>query len=81
MLMSVFFLLCTFIGMVGTFWIRCNNRRGEIGIMKSMALRSLGFVAVSHRGMDAHHRGIPAGNTLAVERGMLWRLLPRGRHL
>jgi putative ABC transport system permease protein len=36
MLMSVFFLLCTFIGMVGTFWIRCNNRRGEIGIMKSM---------------------------------------------
>ena len=35
-LMSVFFLLCTFIGMVGTFWIRCNNRRGEIGIMKSM---------------------------------------------
>ena len=35
-LMSVFFLICTFIGMVGTFWIRCNNRRGEIGIMKSM---------------------------------------------
>lgn len=35
-LMSVFFLLCTFIGMVGTFWIRSNNRRNEIGIMKSM---------------------------------------------
>lgn len=35
-LMSAFFLLCTFIGMVGTFWIRSNNRRGDIGIMKSM---------------------------------------------
>jgi len=35
-LMSGFFLLCTFIGMVGTFWIRSNNRRGDIGMMKSM---------------------------------------------
>ncbi len=35
-LMSGFFLLCTFIGMVGTFWIRSNNRRSDIGMMKSM---------------------------------------------
>jgi putative ABC transport system permease protein len=35
-LMSVFFMLCTFIGILGTFWIRSNNRRGEIGVMKSM---------------------------------------------
>lgn len=29
-------LLCIFLGMVGTFWIRCNARRQEIGIMRSM---------------------------------------------
>lgn len=31
-----FALLCIFLGMVGTFWIRCNARRQEIGIMRSM---------------------------------------------
>lgn len=28
--------LCIFLGMLGTFWIRCNNRRSEIGVMRSM---------------------------------------------
>ena len=31
-----FTLLCIFLGMVGTFWIRCNARRQEIGLMRSM---------------------------------------------
>lgn len=31
-----FAMLCIFLGMVGTFWIRCNARRQEIGVMRSM---------------------------------------------
>lgn len=31
-----FAVLCIFLGMVGTFWIRSNARRGEIGVMRSM---------------------------------------------
>ena len=31
-----FTLLCIFLGMVGTFWIRCNARRQEIGLMRSI---------------------------------------------
>ena len=31
-----FALLCIFLGMVGTFWIRSNARREEIGVMRSM---------------------------------------------
>ncbi|MDE5759807.1 ABC transporter permease [Bacteroides sp.] len=31
-----FALLCIFLGMLGTFWIRCNARRQEIGVMRSM---------------------------------------------
>ena len=31
-----FTLLCIFLGTVGTFWIRCNARRQEIGLMRSM---------------------------------------------
>ena len=31
-----FTLLCIFLGMVGTFWIRCNARRQEIGLMRSV---------------------------------------------
>ena len=31
-----FTLLCIFLGMVGTFWIRTNTRRQEIGLMRSM---------------------------------------------
>ena len=31
-----FALLCIFLGMVGTFWIRANARREEVGIMRSL---------------------------------------------
>lgn len=31
-----FAVLCIFIGMIGTFWIRCNARREDIGIMRSI---------------------------------------------
>lgn len=31
-----FALLCIFLGMVGTFWIRSNARREEIGVMRSL---------------------------------------------
>jgi hypothetical protein len=34
--LTAFTLLCIFLGMVGTFWIRCNARRQEIGLMRSM---------------------------------------------
>ena len=34
--LAIFTLLCIFLGMVGTFWIRCNARRQEIGLMRSM---------------------------------------------
>ena len=34
--LAIFALLCIFLGMVGTFWIRCNARRQEIGLMRSM---------------------------------------------
>ena len=30
-----FTLLCIFLGMIGTFWVRCNARRQEVGLMKS----------------------------------------------
>jgi ABC-type antimicrobial peptide transport system permease subunit len=31
-----FAILCIFLGMLGTFWIRSNARRQEIGVMRSM---------------------------------------------
>lgn len=31
-----FALLCVFLGMVGTFWIRCNARRQDVGLMRAM---------------------------------------------
>ena len=31
-----FFLLCVFLGMGGTFWLRCNSRREEMGIYMTM---------------------------------------------
>lgn len=31
-ILALFFLLCVFLGMGGTFWLRCNARREEIGI-------------------------------------------------
>ena len=34
--LATFTLLCIFLGMVGTFWIRCNARRQEIGLMISI---------------------------------------------
>ena len=30
-----FTLLCILLGMIGTFWVRCNARRQEVGLMKS----------------------------------------------
>ena len=34
--LASFTLLCIFLGMVGTFWVRCNARRQEIGLMRSL---------------------------------------------
>lgn len=34
--MAFFVLLCVFLGMTGTFWIRCQTRRQEIGLMRSI---------------------------------------------
>ena len=34
--LAAFALLCIFLGTVGTFWIRCNARRQEIGLMRSL---------------------------------------------
>lgn len=33
---AIFGLMCVFLGMVGTFWVRANARRQEIGIMRSI---------------------------------------------
>ena len=33
---SFFAIFCAFLGIVSTFWIRTNDRRGEIGIMRSV---------------------------------------------
>ena len=38
-----FALLCVFLGMVGTFWIRCNARRQDIGLMRSMGATRKGI--------------------------------------
>lgn len=35
-ILTGFALLCIFLGMVGTFWIRSNARREEIGVMRAM---------------------------------------------
>ncbi len=34
--MAFFFLLCTFLGVSGTFWLRCNARREEIGMRMAL---------------------------------------------
>lgn len=39
--LSGFALLCVFLGMVGTFWIRCNARKQDIGLMRSMGATSV----------------------------------------
>lgn len=35
-ILALFFLLCVFLGMGGTFWLRCNTRREEIGLYMAM---------------------------------------------
>lgn len=35
-MLTLFAVLCIFLGMLGTFWIRCTDRRGEIGVRRSM---------------------------------------------
>ena len=39
-LFAAFGLLCVFLGMVGTFWVRAKTRRQEIGVMRSMGATS-----------------------------------------
>ncbi len=34
--LAIFFLLCTFLGVSGTFWLRCNARRDEIGVRMAL---------------------------------------------
>lgn len=41
--LASFVLLCIFLGMVGTFWIRCNARRQEIGLMRSLGATKKGI--------------------------------------
>lgn len=36
----LFAMLCIFLGLVGTFWIRCESRRQEIGLMRSLGASS-----------------------------------------
>lgn len=35
-ILASFFILCTFLGMGGTFWVQCNARRAEIGLYRAM---------------------------------------------
>jgi len=34
--LATFFLICTFLGIAGTFWLQSNSRRGEIGLRMAM---------------------------------------------
>jgi len=34
--LAVFALLCIFLGTLGTFWVRCDDRRQDIGVMRSL---------------------------------------------
>lgn len=34
--MAIFFLICTFLGIVGTFWLRSDARKGEIGLRMAL---------------------------------------------
>lgn len=34
--LTAFALLCIFLGTLGTFWVRCDERKQEIGVMRSM---------------------------------------------
>ena len=43
--LASFALLCIFLGMVGTFWIRCNARRQEIGLMRSLGATKKGITS------------------------------------
>jgi ABC-type lipoprotein release transport system permease subunit len=36
--------MCIFLGMVGTFWIRCNARRQEVGLMRSLGATKCNIV-------------------------------------
>ena len=40
-----FTLLCIFLGMVGTFWVRCNARRQEVGLMQSFGATKTNIVS------------------------------------
>lgn len=42
--LAIFTLMCIFLGMVGTFWIRCNARRQEVGLMRSMGASRISIV-------------------------------------
>lgn len=35
-ILALFFIICTFLGVGGTFWMQCNARRGEIGVYLAM---------------------------------------------
>ena len=43
--LAIFTLMCIFLGMVGTFWIRCNARRQEVGLMRSLGATQRNIVA------------------------------------
>ena len=53
-----FALLCIFLGMVGTFWIRSNARRGEIGVMRSMGLTVAFVLVIPFLLYHAHANGL-----------------------
>lgn len=54
-----FALLCVFLGMVGTFWIRCNARRQDIGAdAKYGSYPERNLQSVPHGGMAAGDGGI-----------------------
>lgn len=41
---AVFGLICVFLGMLGTFWVRANARRREIGLMRSIGASKLRII-------------------------------------
>ena len=43
-ILSMFFICCAFFGITGTFWIKCNKQRSQIGLLRAMGSPKAGII-------------------------------------
>ena len=43
-ILSMFFICCAFFGITGTFWIKCNKQRSQIGLLRAMGSTKAGII-------------------------------------